>query len=274
MDNLTWPNTGVHPGATMCMPAIAVAQERGIGGRELIAAVVAGAEVMIRIGRATKHNNEGRGFHAPGTTGPFGGAVAVGRLLKFDAANMTNALGIAGSLSCGLLEFARSGTGAMVKRLHLGRAAESGVLAASLAEEGFTGPQSVLEGPFGFLNVYCGENDVAALTRGLGEEWATLRIMLKRFPRPHHLAHLGAGDRGLAARARLRAGRGRLDPYRRQPEDGDGQQHPRAGRPDDGAVFAAVLRGARALHRNPRDPASFNDRRSSTTRRSARWRAR
>jgi len=182
MDNLTWPNTGVHPGATMCMPALAVAQERGIGGRELIAAVIAGAEVMIRIGRATKHNNENRGFHAPGTTGPFGGAVAVGRLLKFDAAKMTNALGIAGSLSCGLLEFARSGTGAMVKRLHLGRAAESGVLAASLAEAGFTGPQSVLEGPFGFLNVYCGENDVAALTRGLGEEWATLRIMLKRFP--------------------------------------------------------------------------------------------
>src|SRR5258707_1337340 len=182
MDNLTWPNTGVHPGATMCMPALAVARERGIGGRELIAAVVAGSEVMIRIGRATRHNNEGRGFHAPGTTGPFGGAVAVGRLLKFDNATMTNALGIAGSLSCGLLEFAKSGTGAMVKRLHLGRAAESGIMAASLAEQGFTGPQSVLEGPFGFLNVYCGENDVDALTRGLGHEWATLRIMLKRFP--------------------------------------------------------------------------------------------
>src|SRR3954467_5593723 len=75
MDNLTWPNTGVHPGATMCMPALAVAQERGIGGRELIAAVVAGSEVMIRIGRATRHNNEGRGFHAPGTTGPFGAAA-------------------------------------------------------------------------------------------------------------------------------------------------------------------------------------------------------
>ena len=203
MDNLTWPNTGVHPGATMAMPAIAMAQERGIGGRELIAAVVAGAEVMIRIGRATKHNNEGRGFHAPGTTGPFGGAVAVGRLLKFDADKMTNALGVAGSLSCGLLEFAKSGTGAMVKRMHLGRAAESGVLAASLAEAGFTGPVSVLEGAFGFLNVYCGENDVGALTRGLGEEWATLRIMLKRFPVPHHLAHVGAGDPGSAARARL-----------------------------------------------------------------------
>jgi 2-methylcitrate dehydratase PrpD len=182
MDNLTWPNTGVHPGATMFAPLLAVAQERGLGGRDLITAFVAGAEVMIRIGRATRHNNESRGFHAPGTTGPFGGAVAVGRLLKFDSARMTNALGIAGSLACGLLEFARSGTGAMVKRLHMGRAAESGVLAASLAAGGFTGPDTVLEGPFGFLNVYCGEHDLPALTRGLGEEFATLRIMLKRFP--------------------------------------------------------------------------------------------
>lgn len=182
MDNLTWPNTGVHPGATMFTAALAVAQERSIGGRDLLAAFVAGAEVMIRIGRATKHSNEGRGFHAPGTTGPFGAAVAVGRLLRFDAERMTRALGIAGSLACGLLEFARSGSGAMVKRLHLGRAAESGILAASLAERGFTGPQSVLEGRFGFLNVYCGEHDVGALTRGLGEEFATLRIMLKRFP--------------------------------------------------------------------------------------------
>src|SRR5712672_1810783 len=181
MDNLTWPNTGVHPGGTMCMPALAVAQERGIGGRELIAAVVAGSEVMIRIGRATQHNNEGRGFHAPGTTGPFGGAVAVGRLLKFDAATMTNALGIAGSLSCGLLEFAKSGTGAMVKRLHLGRAAESGVLAASLAADGFTGPQSVLEGEFGYLRVFCRDFDEAELTRSLGDDWVTRTILMKRF---------------------------------------------------------------------------------------------
>ena len=98
----------------------------------LIAAFVAGNEVMIRIGRATGHTNEARGFHAPGTTGPFGGAVAAGHLLRLDARAMTNALGIAGSLCGGLLEFAR-GDGGMVKRLHLGRASEAGVLAASLA---------------------------------------------------------------------------------------------------------------------------------------------
>jgi 2-methylcitrate dehydratase PrpD len=181
LDNLTKPGSGVHPGAILLSAGLAVAQERGFTGRDLLTAFVAGSEVMIRIGRATKHTNEARGFHAPGTTGPFGGAVAVGKLLKFDAAAMTNALGIAGSLSCGLLEFAKSGTGAMVKRLHLGRAAESGVLAASLAADGFTGPQSVLEGEFGFLRVFCRDFDEAELTRSLGDDWVTRTILMKRF---------------------------------------------------------------------------------------------
>ena len=181
LDNLTKPGSGVHPGAILLSAGLAVAQERGFTGRDLLTAFVAGSEVMIRIGRATKHTNEARGFHAPGTTGPFGGAVAVGKLLNFDAAAMTNALGIAGSLSCGLLEFAKSGTGAMVKRLHLGRAAESGVLAASLAADGFTGPQSVLEGEFGFLRVFCRDFDEAELTRGLGDDWVTRTILMKRF---------------------------------------------------------------------------------------------
>jgi 2-methylcitrate dehydratase PrpD len=109
--------------------------------------------------------------------------------MGFDAAHMQNALGVAGSLSCGLMEFARSGTGAMVKRLHLGRAAESGVLAASLAADGFTGPVSVLEGEFGFLRVFCGDAfDAGELTRGLGDTYATRSIMLKRFP-CHITAH-------------------------------------------------------------------------------------
>jgi 2-methylcitrate dehydratase PrpD len=189
MDNLTWPSTGVHPGATLLAPALAVAQERRIGGRDLITAVVAGAEVMIRIGRATQHRNESRGFHAPGTTGPFGAAIAAGRLMGLDAQGLANALGMAGSLACGLLQFARAGTGAMVKRLHLGRAAESGVLAASLAAEGFSAPTSVIEGEFGFLRVFCGgEFDAAELTRGLGDTYATRTLMLKRFP-CHITAH-------------------------------------------------------------------------------------
>jgi 2-methylcitrate dehydratase PrpD len=187
LDSLTRPGAGAHPGATVLPPALAVGQQEGVGGRALIAAFVAGNEVMIRVGRATGHTNEARGFHAPGTTGPFGAAVAAGHLLSLGAGEMTNALGIAGSLAGGLLEFAR-GNGGMVKRLHLGRASEAGVLAASLAAQGFTGPRTVIEGQFGFLRVFCTSWDEAELTRGLGEEFVVTSAVLKRYP-CHATAH-------------------------------------------------------------------------------------
>jgi len=187
LDSLTRPGAGAHPGATVLPPALAVAQEQGADGRALIAAFVAGNEVMIRIGRATGHTNEARGFHAPGTTGPFGAAIAAGHLLRFGPAAMTNVLGIAGSLCGGLLEFAR-GDGGMVKRLHLGRASEAGVLAASLAADGFEGPRTVLEGEFGFLKVFCTKWDEAELIRGLGEEFVVSTTVLKRYP-CHATAH-------------------------------------------------------------------------------------
>ncbi|MEA3023233.1 MAG: hypothetical protein QOK01_2085, partial [Alphaproteobacteria bacterium] len=188
LDNLTKPGSGVHPGAILLSAGLAVAQERGFTGRDLLTAFIAGSEVMIRIGRATKHTNEARGFHAPGTTGPFGGAVAVGKLLSFDAAAMTNALGIAGSLCSGILEFSNSG-GGMVKRLHPGRAAEGGVMAAALASSGFTGPPTVIEGKFGFLSVFCSDADLGKLTAGLGEVWETLTIAHKRYA-AHGTAHV------------------------------------------------------------------------------------
>jgi 2-methylcitrate dehydratase PrpD len=187
LDSLTRPGAGAHPGATVFPPALAVAQQKGRGGRALIAAFVAANEVMIRIGRATGHTNEARGFHAPGTTGPFGAAVACGHLLGLDAARMTNALGIAGSLAGGLLEFAR-GDGGTVKRLHLGRASEAGVLAASLAAAGFAGPRTVIEGEFGFLRVFCTEFDESHLTNGLGSDYVILSTVLKRYP-CHATAH-------------------------------------------------------------------------------------
>jgi 2-methylcitrate dehydratase PrpD len=187
LDSLTRPGAGAHPGATVFPPALAVAQQEGTGGKALIAAFVAANEVMIRIGRATGHSNEARGFHAPGTTGPFGAAVACGHLLGLDAGQMTNAIGIAGSLAGGLLEFAR-GNGGTVKRLHLGRASEAGVLAASLAAAGFAGPRTVLEGEFGFLRVFCTEFNESALTRDLGRDYVTLSTVLKRYP-CHATAH-------------------------------------------------------------------------------------
>ncbi len=186
-DCLRKPGAGVH-GAPVVAAALAVAQRSGASGAALIEAVAAGLEVMFRIGRATHHSCETKGFHAPGLTGPFGAAIAVGRLLGLDAQAMTRALGIAGSLASGLLEFARSGDGSMVKKLHLARAAESGVVAAELAAKGMTGPASVLDGGFGFLAVFCAQADPAALAGDLGTMFESDRLCFKRYP-CHITAH-------------------------------------------------------------------------------------
>jgi 2-methylcitrate dehydratase PrpD len=187
-DSLRKPGAGVHPGAALFAPALALAQERGVSGERVLLAVIAGCEVMFRIGSASLHSSEQLGFHAPGLTGPYGASIAAGIVMGLNSAQLTHALGIAGSLSGGLLAFSQSLEGAEVKRLHLGRACESGVLAARLAEEGFAGPERVLEGRFGFLDAYCAERDASKLTAGLGTEWETRRICLKAYP-CHVTAH-------------------------------------------------------------------------------------
>jgi 2-methylcitrate dehydratase PrpD len=181
LDGATRPPVGVHPSATIFPAALAVAQQEDVSGAELIAAFVAGSEIAIRIGRATGRSNERRGFHSPGTTGPFGAAIAASRLLGLGVAEATNAIGIAGSLAGGLRQFSMSSSGGMVKALHFGRAAESGVLAARFTALGFTAPSDILEGRFGFLRSFCDEYDVSELTRGIGEEYLTMSISMKRF---------------------------------------------------------------------------------------------
>ncbi len=181
LDCLTKPNSGSHPGATVFMPLLALAQTHQSSGRDLLTAFVAGTELMIRVGRATQHSQEEHGFHAPGTTGPFGSAAACSRLLGLNAEQTSNALGLAASMAGGLLEFAKSGTGAMVKRMHMGRAAQAGVMAASLAQKGYTGPNTALEGHFGFMNVFCPSHDLNQLTLNLKSDWLTMSTMHKRY---------------------------------------------------------------------------------------------
>lgn len=188
LDSLRKPGAGVHPGAVVIPAALAAAQERRASGKELIAAVVAGFEVLMRIGAATQHSAEPRGFHAPGLTGPFGAAAAAGKLFGLNTTQMTAALGIAGSTCSGLMQFAVEGQGAMVKRFHIGRAAQNGVVAARLASRGYEGPAQILEGPKGFLNAYCKTFRVETLTEGLGETYETLKLCLKRYP-CHITAH-------------------------------------------------------------------------------------
>lgn len=182
LDGARHPGVGAHPGATLLPVVLAACDETKADGKTTITAFVAGCEVLFRIGLASHHSSERLGFHAPGLTGPYGACISAGRVLGLNAKQMAHALGIAGSLSSGLLAFANSKHGGMVKRLHLGRASESGILAAQLAGAGFTGPETVLEGRFGYLDVYCRDGDASLLTAGLGERWETLRIGLKVYP--------------------------------------------------------------------------------------------
>jgi 2-methylcitrate dehydratase PrpD len=180
LDNVRQPGAGVHPGATGFLPAFAMAEETRADGKALLTAFVAGCEVMSRIGVAAGNSLERRGFHAPGLTGTFGAAVAAGRLLGLNERKLVNALGIAGSYSGGLIEFSRCQEGAMVKRLHLGKAAEGGVTAAQLANRGFAGPESVLEGKFGFCQTFSDSPKLKCLTHRLGRVWESMNICIKR----------------------------------------------------------------------------------------------
>jgi 2-methylcitrate dehydratase PrpD len=180
LDSVRQPGAGVHPGATAFLPALAMAEEKKADGKSLLTAFVAACEVMSRIGVAAGNSLERRGFHAPGLTGTFGAAVAAGRLLRLNERQMINALGIAGSYSGGLIEFSRCQEGAMIKRLHLGKAAEGGVTAALLASRGFAGPESILEGKFGFCQTFSDSPRLSYLTHRLGRTFESLNICVKR----------------------------------------------------------------------------------------------
>ncbi len=179
LDALVEPSVGIHPSAALAVPGLAPAQGRKLSGKALLTAYVAGFEVLYRIGHAANHSIEKVGFHSPGVVGVFGTAAVVGRLFDLDARQMANAFGIAGSLSSGLMEFSR--TGGMVKRLHLGRAAEGGFMAAILARDGYTGPAGVLEGKFGVLNVFCRDAQPERLTKDLGSVWQVMTTKIKRY---------------------------------------------------------------------------------------------
>src|SRR5207253_5990992 len=118
------PLTGSHASGTVLPAALAVCQRERCDGATFLTALALGFEVSARIARTAVGLETVRGFHNPGTQGPFGAAAAVGKLYGFDEARLTDALGIAGSSSAGLLEFAWSGGD--TKRLHLGRAAPLG----------------------------------------------------------------------------------------------------------------------------------------------------
>ena len=184
------PLTGSHASGTVLPAALAVCQRERLDGAAFLTALALGFEVSARLARAAVGLETVRGFHNPGTQGPFGAAAAVGKLYGLDEDRLTSALGIAGSSSAGLLEFAWSGGD--TKRLHLGRASQLGLESALLARHGVTGPAAVIEGRSGYFNAFSTSPATEKLLEGLGTEWAIEPPSLKSYAT--HVTHQAVVD--------------------------------------------------------------------------------
>ena len=174
----------VHISAPVIATGLTLGEALGADGKTALAAMIAGAELGCRIGRAAPGAFHQRGFHATGVIGAFAAAIVAGKLLGLNAQQLRNALGIAGSQASGLLEGFRDGSA--VKQLHPGWAAHAGVIAAYLAQDGFTGPTTVFEGRDGLYNSHVGGGyDLNRMTEGLGREWTCLHTSFKPYPCGH-----------------------------------------------------------------------------------------
>ena len=171
----------LHVGAVTLPPLLAIAELRpGLSGKSLLTAAVAGYEIGPRVGICMGPEHIGQGWHSGATVGVFSAAAGAAAALRLSADRTVHALGIAGTQSSGLMA---AQYGAMVKRMHAGRAAQSGLYAALLAEAGYTGIADVFESEYGgFCTTFSRSTDRfdrEALTSGLGERFETMRIALK-----------------------------------------------------------------------------------------------
>lgn len=170
----------LHPGVCVMPAALSAGYLVEATGKELIAAVTAGYEVMARLGVALDPAaHYAQGFHPTGTCGVFGAAVAAGKLMRLSETQMLNALGIAGSQAAGLLEFLSDGT--YTKRFHAGWGAHGGLIAAFLARDGFSGPATVIEGKFGFLKAYSPASEPAKIFAGWCDPYQVMQTSIKPY---------------------------------------------------------------------------------------------
>jgi 2-methylcitrate dehydratase PrpD len=159
----------LHPATVVFPPALAVAQALGRSGAELLAAVVAGYEVGIRVGEFLGRSHYTI-FHTTGTAGTLAAAAATGNLLRLDGDQMANAFGSAGTQAAGLWEFLREAADS--KQLHTAHAASAGLTAAYLAADGFTGAKRIFDGKQGMAAAFSRDADPARLVDRLGSRWA------------------------------------------------------------------------------------------------------
>lgn len=169
-----------HPTAPSLSAALAMAESRGLSGRDLMTAYHVGVEVECKIAEAIAPRHYDEGFHSTGTCGTIGAAAAAAKVAGLDLNHTLRALGIAASEAAGL----RENFGTMTKPLHAGRAAESGIVAADLAALGWTAADQILEAPRGFFRAAGGGYDPSAILHKLGHPWTfrTPGISIKPYP--------------------------------------------------------------------------------------------
>ncbi len=168
--------TLLHPSVPVASALLALAERQPLSGRDFLLAFIIGVEIECRIANAIwfAHNSH---WYITGTTGVFGAAAAAARALGLNEDQTTHALGIACAQAAGTREMA----GTMTKAFIHGRAAQNGVLAALLAQQGFTAAETSLEGPHGFAHVLAPEHDLAMITAGLGTTYEILANSYKPF---------------------------------------------------------------------------------------------
>jgi len=171
----------LHVGAVTLPPLLAITEIRpGLSGRDFLQSAVAGYEIGPRVGKCMGPQHIGQGWHSGATVGVFSAVSGAAAALRLSAEQTVHALGIAGTQSSGLMA---AQYGAMVKRMHAGRAAQSGLYGALLAQSGFTGIVDVFESPYGgFCSTFSRSSDrfnLDELSWELGRAWETMRISLK-----------------------------------------------------------------------------------------------
>jgi 2-methylcitrate dehydratase PrpD len=175
-------DASLHPAVVVFPTAFAIGEEHGKSGQDVITASVAGYEVMGQLGKALNPTNVyARGYHPTGVVGAFAAVATAGKLIGLTEEQLVNAFGIVGSQAAALMEFLN--TGSWTKRLHPGWAAHNGIIACELAKNGFTGPESIIEGDKGFAQAYSSDFDSAKVQ--LGTYSNKSNAILKTSIKPH-----------------------------------------------------------------------------------------
>ncbi len=177
----TFEGGPVHSGAVLVPALIAACERENLGGQALLRGLVLGAEILCRLSLVTPKAIHKAGFHPTAVIGAIAAAGAVATALGLPRDQVANAIGIAGSMASGIIEYLADGS--WTKRMHAGWAAQSGLRAALMARGGFIGPRTVLEGTHGFFKSFApsATPDYSHLFKGLGQTWVMSTIAFKPY---------------------------------------------------------------------------------------------